>query len=53
VGALLAAAGTAGGLGNAAGFSFYPTKNLGAFADAGAVTTNDPALADRVRVLRN
>ncbi len=42
-----------GGLGHAAGFSFYPGKNLGAFGDAGAVTTNDPTLADRIRVLRN
>ncbi len=42
-----------GGLGRAAGFSFYPGKNLGAFGDGGAVTTNDPQLADRVRVLRN
>jgi dTDP-4-amino-4,6-dideoxygalactose transaminase len=43
----------AGNLGLAAGFSFYPTKNLGAFGDAGAVTTNNDDLADKVRVLRN
>jgi dTDP-4-amino-4,6-dideoxygalactose transaminase len=42
-----------GGLGDAAGHSFYPTKNLGAFGDAGAVTTNDAELADKIRVLRN
>ncbi len=42
-----------GGLGHAAGFSFYPGKNLGALGDGGAVTTNDPLLADRIRVLRN
>ena len=42
-----------GGLGDAAGWSFYPGKNLGAFGDAGAVTTNDDAIADRVRLLRN
>jgi len=43
----------AGSLGDAAGFSFYPTKNLGAIGDGGAVVTNDDDLADKVRVLRN
>jgi len=42
-----------GSLADAAGFSFYPIKNLGALGDGGAVTTNDPDLADRIRVLRN
>lgn len=42
-----------GGLGSAAGWSFYPSKNLGAFGDAGAITTNDSRIADTVRTLRN
>lgn len=42
-----------GGLGDAAGFSFYPGKNLGAFGDGGAITTNDPAIAEKVRLLSN
>lgn len=43
----------AGNLGHAAGWSFYPSKNLGALGDAGAITTNDDALAKRLRALRN
>ncbi len=43
----------AGTIGRAAGTSFYPGKNLGAYGDAGAVTTDDDALASRVRALRN
>jgi dTDP-3-amino-3,4,6-trideoxy-alpha-D-glucose transaminase len=42
-----------GALGDAAGFSFYPTKNLGAFGDGGAITTGDPELATRAKQLRN
>jgi len=42
-----------GGHGDAVAWSFYPTKNLGALGDAGAVTTNNPKIADRLRVLRN
>ena len=42
------------GVGNwgTAAFSFYPTKNLGAFGDGGAVTTNDPAVAEKIKMLR-
>ncbi|MBF02790.1 MAG: aminotransferase [Flavobacterium sp.] len=43
----------AGNLGDAAGFSFYPGKNLGALGDAGAVTTNDEALAEVLFSMRN
>lgn len=42
-----------GALGQAAGISFYPSKNLGALADAGAITTDDSGLADKLRHLRN
>ena len=42
-----------GGLGDAAAFSFYPTKNIGAIGDAGAVTTSDNELADAVRAIAN
>lgn len=43
----------AGSIGHAAAFSFYPGKNLGALGDAGAITTNDTAIAERVRILGN
>lgn len=43
----------AGALGGAAGHSFFPSKNFGALGDAGAVTTNDDALAEALRALRN
>jgi dTDP-4-amino-4,6-dideoxygalactose transaminase len=43
----------AGSLGDAAGFSFYPGKNLGAFGDGGAITTDDDALAERIRLMHN
>jgi len=42
-----------GSLGHAAAHSFYPGKNLGGFGDAGAITTDDPVFASRVRALRN
>jgi dTDP-4-amino-4,6-dideoxygalactose transaminase len=42
-----------GGLGDAAGWSFYPSKNLGAFGNGGAVTTDSDDLAERLRTLRN
>lgn len=42
-----------GAHGDAVAWSFYPGKNLGAMGDGGAVTTNDPELADRIRALRN
>lgn len=52
-GATLADGRPCGALGSAAAFSFYPGKNLGAFGDGGAVTTNDEALARQLRLLRN
>lgn len=45
--------GRAGSLGDAAGFSFYPGKNLGALGDGGAITTDDNILANKLRKLRN
>jgi dTDP-3-amino-3,4,6-trideoxy-alpha-D-glucose transaminase len=44
--------GRPGGLGTVATFSFFPSKNLGCFGDGGAITTDDDALADRIRMLR-
>ena len=44
---------TTGTFGDIGCFSFYPTKNLGAFGDGGAIITNDPQIADDMRVLRN
>jgi dTDP-4-amino-4,6-dideoxygalactose transaminase len=42
-----------GAHGDSVAWSFYPGKNLGAMGDAGAITTNDPGIADRLRVMRN
>ncbi|HXV59381.1 MAG TPA: DegT/DnrJ/EryC1/StrS family aminotransferase [Vicinamibacteria bacterium] len=42
-----------GGIGHAGAFSFYPTKNLGGFGDGGLVVSSDPAVAEKVRRLRN
>lgn len=53
IGALTAEGHPTGGLGDAAAFSFYPTKNVGALGDAGAVTTDDARLAATVRALAN
>ncbi len=42
-----------GGFGHASAFSFYPAKNLGCYGDGGMVVTNDPQVADRIRIMRN
>jgi dTDP-4-amino-4,6-dideoxygalactose transaminase len=49
----VAMAGRAGSCADAAAFSFYPTKNLGAFGEGGAITTSDAGVADHVRRLRD
>ncbi len=46
-------AGRAGSFGHASGFSFYPGKNLGAMGEGGAVVTNDPEVAEKIRILRD
>lgn len=43
----------AGSIGDVSAFSFYPGKNLGAYGDGGAVTTNDPEIAEKILILRN
>jgi dTDP-4-amino-4,6-dideoxygalactose transaminase len=48
-----AAWGRCGAFGQAAAFSFYPTKNLGTYGDGGMIVTSDPAIAARARLLRN
>ena len=53
IGASLPDGRRSGSLGDASGMSFYPTKNIGALGDAGAVTTNDRKLAETVRILAN
>jgi dTDP-4-amino-4,6-dideoxygalactose transaminase len=52
IGSELADGRRAGSIGDIGCFSFFPTKNLGAFGDAGLCTTSDPALAERMRILR-